>query len=114
MFKSVFALASASAVLVLASLTPAHAAVDAAAAQALFKDNECTKCHAVDKEKKGPSLKKIAEKYKGKADGQAKAIKNFTSGGMVKTSDGKEVEHKVLDSKDLKAQQNLADWMLAQ
>ncbi|MCM2296149.1 c-type cytochrome [Rhodoferax sp.] len=24
----------------------------------MFKDNDCTKCHAVDKTKKGPSLKK--------------------------------------------------------
>ena len=41
-------------------------------AQALAKKNECTKCHAVDKEKKGPSYKKIAAKYKGKADGEEK------------------------------------------
>ena len=114
MFKSSIPVASACALLFLSGLIPAHAAVDAAAAQALFKDNDCTKCHAVDKAKKGPSLKEIAEKYKGKADGQEKAIKNFTTGGMVKTSDGKEVEHKVLDSKDLKAQQNLADWILSQ
>lgn len=114
MFKSSVSLIGTAVVLTLASLAPAQAAVDAAAAQAVFKDNDCSKCHAVDKAKKGPSLKKIAEKYKGKPDGQAKAIKNFTSGGMVKTSDGKEVEHKVLDSKDPKVQQNLADWILSQ
>jgi len=114
MFKLSIPLASTCALLALSSLTPAQAAVDAAAAQALFKDNDCTKCHAVDKAKKGPSLKKIAEKYKGKPEGQAKAIENFTKGATVKTSDGKEVEHKILDSKDLKVQQNLADWILSQ
>ncbi|BCO25351.1 hypothetical protein MIZ03_0211 [Rhodoferax lithotrophicus] len=113
MSRSIMTLASASALLALASLTCAHAAVDAEAAQALFKENDCTKCHSVDKAKKGPSLQKISEKYKGKADGQAKAIKNFTLGGMVKTSDGKEVEHKVLDSKDTAVQKNLADWILS-
>jgi cytochrome c len=113
MFKATFSLVASSAVLTLASLTPAHAAVDAAAAQALFKDNECTKCHAVDKDKKGPSLQKISAKYKGKADAQSKAIENFTKGGKVKTEDGKEIDHKILDSKDVAVQKNLADWILS-
>jgi cytochrome c len=114
MLKTTLSMLSATAVLALSCITPAHAAVDAAAAQALFKDNECTKCHAVDKDKKGASLKKIAAKYKGKAEGQAKVIDNFTKGSKVKTSDGKEVDHKILDSKDVAVQKNLADWILAQ
>lgn len=113
MTKTTLNLVSAAALLAFTSLTPAQAAVDAAAAQALFKDNECTKCHAVDKEKKGPSLKKISAKYKGKADGQAKLIDNFTKGAKVKTEDGKEVDHKILDSKDVAVQKNLADWILS-
>ena len=113
MTKSTLNLVGTAALLAFTSLTPAHAAVDAAAAQALFKDNECTKCHAVDKEKKGPSLQKISAKYKGKADGQAKLIDNFTKGAKVKTEDGKEVDHKILDSKDVAVQKNLADWILS-
>ena len=62
MIKSFFSLATASAVLALVSISPAQAAVDADAAQTLFKKNDCTKCHAVDKSKKGPSLQKIAAK----------------------------------------------------
>jgi len=73
MIKSIFSLATASAVLALVSISPAQAAVDADAAQALFKKNDCTKCHAVDKTKKGPSLQKIAAKYKGKAEGEKKS-----------------------------------------
>jgi len=114
MFKSSLTLTGAAALLAFGALAPAHAAVDAAAAQALFKDNECTKCHAVDKDKKGPALKKIAEKYKGKAEGESKLIENFTKGAKVKTADGKEIEHKVLDSKDAAVQKNLADWILSQ
>ena len=68
-------LASGAAALMLGVAMPAHA-VDAEAAQALIKKNECSKCHAVDKEKKGPSWKKVAAKYKGKPDGEEKAIKN--------------------------------------
>jgi cytochrome c len=113
MFKATLSFVASSAVLTLATLTPAHAAVDAAAAQALFKDNECTKCHAVDKDKKGPSLQKISAKYKGKAEGQGKLIDNFTKGAKVKTEDGKEIDHKILDSKDVAVQKNLADWILS-
>ncbi len=114
MLKSSITLFSASTVLALAALTPAHAAIDVEAAKAVFKENECSKCHDVKLAKKGPALKKIAAKYKGKPDGQEKAIKNFTSGNKVKTSDGKEVEHKILDSKDPAVQKNLADWILSQ
>lgn len=98
----------------LLAMTSAHAAVDADAAQALAKKNDCFKCHAVDKTKKGPSLKKIAAKYKGKPEGQEKAIKNMTTGPKVKLEDGTEEEHKVIDTKDPKELKNLADWILSQ
>ena len=94
--------------------TQTMAAVDADAAQALFKKNDCSKCHAVDKSKKGPALKKSAAKYKGKAEGQANIIKNITSGAKVKLDDGSEEEHKIIDTKDQAALKNLADWVLAQ
>ena len=94
--------------------TQTIAAVDADGAAALFKKNDCGKCHSVDKAKKGPALKKIAAKYKGKADGQANIIKNITSGAKVKLDDGSEEEHKIIDTKDQAALKNLADWVLAQ
>lgn len=95
------------------AVAPVHAA-DADAAAALFKKEQCSKCHAVDKDKKGPALKKIAAKYKGKADGEDKVIKAMTTGPKVKLDDGSEEEHKVLGTKDAKEQKNLADWILAQ
>jgi len=93
--------------------TQSMAAVDADAAQALFKKNKCNTCHDVDKVKKGPSLKSIAAKYKGKADGEAAVVKAFSTGPKVKTADGEE-EHKIIDTKDAAAQKNLANWILAQ
>jgi cytochrome c len=105
---------SATAVLVLATTVPVHAAADVDAAQALFKKNDCSKCHSVDKTKKGPSLKSIAAKYKGKADGQAIVIKNITTGPKVKLDDGSQEEHKIVDTKDPAALKNVADWILAQ
>jgi cytochrome c len=94
--------------------SPAVAAgVDADAANALAKSNGCLKCHAVDKTKKGPSYKKIAAKYKGKADGEEKLIKNFTTGPKVKLEDGTEEDHKIIDTKNMKELKNLAQWILS-
>ena len=92
--------------------TPAFAA-DADAAQALLKKNECTKCHAVDKDKKGPSYKKVAAKYKGKADAEKSLEKNLTTNPKVKLDDGTEEEHKALKA-DAGAMKNLIEWILAQ
>jgi cytochrome c len=113
MIKSTLSMLSASVLLVMASMAPAHAAVDVEAAKALAKTNDCLKCHAADKDKKGPSMKKIAAKYKGKADGQEKAIKNMTDGQMVKLTDGTEEKHKIIDTKDPKELKNMADWYLS-
>jgi cytochrome c len=97
-----------------AMLMPTQAsAFDADAAKALAKSNDCFKCHAIDKTKKGPSLKKIAEKYKGKADAETKLLKHLTSGQKVKLEDGTEEDHKIIDTKDMNEQKNLVDWILS-
>ncbi len=113
MFKLSLSALTASALFALSAMASAHAAVDVDAAKALAKSNDCLKCHAADKEKKGPSMKKIAAKYKGKADGQEQAIKNMTEGQTVKLTDGTEEKHKVIDTKDMKELKNIADWYLS-
>ncbi|MFA7270956.1 MAG: c-type cytochrome [Sterolibacterium sp.] len=95
------------------SMSSVSVAADEEAAKALAKSNDCFKCHAVDKEKKGPSYKKISAKYKGKADGPDKVIKNITTGPKVKLDDGKEEDHKIIDTKDPKQLKNLTDWILS-
>ena len=104
---------TASILLALASLSPVHAAVDAAAATKLGKKNDCFKCRAVDKTKKGPSYKKIAAKYKEKKLGEKDAIKQMTEGKKVKLEDGTEEDHKIIDTKDPKELSNLAQWILS-
>jgi len=99
--------------LALSCLAPAQAAVDEDAAQALAKKNDCFKCHAIDKTKKGPSYKKVAEKLKGKPDGEEKCIKNITTGPKVKLEDGTEEDHKIIDTKDPKDLKNLCGWILS-
>lgn len=97
----------------LAASTSVYAA-DAAQAQASLKSNKCEKCHAVDKDKSGPAFKKVAAKYKGKADGEASIIKNITTGPKIKNEDGSEESHKIIKTKDQAELSNLAQWILAQ
>lgn len=93
---------------------PAAAAPDADAAVKLSKDSGCTKCHAVDKTKKGPSFQKTAAKYKGKTDGEAKLIEFVTKSPKVKLDDGTEEEHKAVKTQDAAQVKNLVQWILAQ
>jgi len=68
---------------VLMSVIAAAALVSAGLAQAsadLAKSAGCTKCHDMDKTKKGaPGFKETAAKYKGKADAEAVILKNITN-----------------------------------
>lgn len=109
-FSTATLLAASLAALLLTS--PAHA-FDEEAAKALAKKNDCFKCHAVDKTKKGPSYKKIAEKFKGKPDAEEKIIKNITTGPKVKLEDGSEEDHKIIETKDKAELKNLIDWILS-
>jgi cytochrome c len=87
------------------------AAQDAEAIQKFLKAENCTKCHSVDKTKKGPAYQKVAAKYKGKADAQSKLETFLTTTPKVKLDDGSEEEHKVV--KDKGAMQNFIKWVLA-
>jgi cytochrome c len=87
---------------------------DADAAAALAKKSGCLKCHAIDKDKTGSSFKKIAEKWRGKADAEAKLIDNLTKAPKVKQKDGTEEEHKVIETKDMSEIKNVIGWILSQ
>ena len=104
--------AFACAALFLASPVTQAANFDAAAAQAFAKDNECFKCHTLDKTKKGPSYKKISAKYKGKADAEDKLTKHITTSPTIEI-DGKKEEHKSIKSKDAAEIKNVVQWTLA-
>lgn len=101
-------------VVVAAFSSVSYAAVNADAAAALAKKSDCLKCHAIDKDKKAASFKKIAAKWKGKADAEAKLIDAVTKAPKVKQQDGTEEEHKVIATKDAAEIKNLVDWILSQ
>ena len=91
----------------------ASAAVDVDAAKSLARENNCFKCHGVDKEKDGPSYKKVADKYRGKADAEKRLITHLTSGEKAKFPDGHEEEHKIINTKDMGQIKNLVSWILS-
>ena len=100
-------------VLLLATACPVRAQVDAEAAQALAKRNDCFKCHAIDKTKKGPAYSRIAARLKTKPDGVETIVEHITSGHMVQLADGTDEKHKIIDTKDSAALRNLALWILS-
>jgi cytochrome c len=73
--KSCFAIAATFATVVLSSNALAGAAED------IIAKEKCSKCHTATTTKKGPSWASIAEKYKGKADGEAKIVEMLKTGG---------------------------------
>lgn len=86
--------------------------VDIAAAEALSKKSNCSKCHSIDKKKDGPSFKETAAKYKGKTDAEAKLIKHITSGPTIKI-DGIEEQHQMVKTKDEAEIKNLVRYILS-
>lgn len=113
--RTTLAVAVAGATLMLAAT--AAQALDVEAAKALARQNNCLKCHAIDKEKEGPAYKKVAEKYRGKATAEARLIEHITSGEKAKFADGHEEEHKIVKTsppKDMEQVKNLVQWILSQ
>ena len=53
----------------------------AAPAEDLIKAGKCANCHTATTTKKGPSWASVAEKYKGKADAEAKLVNMLKTGG---------------------------------
>lgn len=92
--------------------TAANAAVDEDAAKALLKKEKCTKCHAVDKKKDGPSFQETAAELKGKPDAVAKLHKHLTTGPTIKV-DGKEEKHAILKTTDEAAINNMIEYILS-
>ncbi len=97
----------------IAAVAPVQAQVDAEAAQALAKRNDCFKCHAVDKTKKGPAYKRIAGRLKTKPDGVEVIVEHVTSGRMVQLEDGTDEKHRIIDTTDPAELKNLARWILS-
>ncbi len=76
----------------------------------------CFDCHAINKQKDGPPYAKVAAKYRGKANAEARLIEHITSGEKAKFPDGHEEDHKIVKTsppKDMEQIRNLVQWILA-
>ena len=87
-------------------------ALDIPAAEAVVIANKCGKCHSIDKQKDGPSFKKTATKYKGKADAEAKLETHLTTGPTIEI-DGVKEQHLKVKVKDETALKNLIAYILS-
>ncbi len=98
------------------ALPVAAADIDEAAAKAVYRSpsNSCAKCHAVEKEKDGPSLRKLTEKYKDDPAAEDKLVKHLTEGPVVKFRDGHEEEHRVIKDITPERLRNFVRWMISQ
>ena len=95
----------------------AAGAADETAARELARANNCFKCHAVTKDKDGPSYHKVAEDLRGKPGAEEKLIHHITSGEKAKFPDGHEEDHKIVKTdppNDMAQIKNLVEWILAQ
>lgn len=106
--KTMLAIAS----FMLVAGTASAQTADTAAAEGLLKKSGCMKCHSVSADKDGPSFKKTAAKYKGKADAEAALVKHITTGPTVKV-DGKEERHDMIKSKDDREIKNVVAYILS-
>lgn len=99
--------------MLLATYSVAAQTVNEDAAEALAKAGKCFRCHSVDKAKKAPSYKRIAQKYKGKADAEAALIKHLSGTKSVKVEDGGDEDHEPPPAKDAADMKNLVQWILS-
>jgi len=95
------------------SLAGSALAADEEAAKALARQNNCFKCHGVDKKKDGPAWREVAARYKGKADAEQALTHHITSGEKAKFPDGHEEDHKVVKAQDPAEIRNLVQWILS-
>ena len=98
-------------------ISSASFAIDEEAAKGLARQNKCLSCHSIDKDNDGPAYKKVAEKYKGKPNAEARLIEHITTGEKAKFPDGHEEAHKIVKTspaKDMAQIKNLVQWILAQ
>ncbi|MFN4149155.1 MAG: c-type cytochrome [Rhodocyclaceae bacterium] len=99
-----------------AASSPAAWALDIDAAKDLAEQNNCKQCHALRKDKDGPSFLKTAEKYRGKPNAVDEIVKHLTSGKKVKLADGSEENHKIVKTmppNDMAQIKNLAEYVLS-
>lgn len=79
--------------------------------QRLARKNDCFKCHAVDREKEGPSWRSVAAKYRDRPNAREKLFTHLTTAPIIELK-GDPEQHKQLDTLRPEEVRALADWIL--
>ena len=92
---------------------PVAAPVDVPAAEALARQSNCLKCHAVAVKKVGPAWKDVAAKYLGSVGAEDKLYQHVTTGRKAKFDDGHVENHPIVKTSDPDRINNLVNWILS-
>ncbi len=107
-------LVAGSAVLMLALTFSASAiAQDDTAVRSLLKNSNCMKCHAENRAREGPSFQKVAEKYRSKADAEARLTRYVSTVVRIRDRDGIEDDHEPLKTSDPAEIRAVVRWILS-
>lgn len=87
-------------------------AVDMEVAEDLARKSNCTKCHAVLKNRLGPAFHATADKYRDRADAEKVLYLHLTTGPKILVDDEEE-NHQIVKSTDEAAIQNLVRYILS-
>ena len=79
----------------------------------MLRSGRCSRCHEIDKAKKGRPYQETAEEYRDKPDAVAKIIEHITEPKQVEV-DGEMVDHGTVKTRDQSRIENLAKWILSQ
>ena len=79
--------------------------------QRMARKNDCFKCHAVKREKDGPSWHQVAEKYRDKPEAKQKLYTHLTTAPLIELKGDPEIHKQVEDLSDAEIEA-LIDWIL--
>jgi cytochrome c len=88
-------------------------AQDDSAVRSLLKTSNCLKCHAENRAREGPSFQKIAEKYRGKSDAEARLTRYVSTVVRIRDRDGIEDDHDPLKTNDPAEIRAVVRWILS-
>lgn len=89
-------------------------AADSNAARQLAKENNCFRCHAVEREKDGPAWTNIGAKYRQVPDGERKLMTHLTTAPKIRLIEqGIDEDHVILKYRDEAELKNLVAWILS-
>ncbi|MEJ0003516.1 MAG: c-type cytochrome [Pararobbsia sp.] len=94
----------------LAGSAPDAMAVDAAAAQAIYRANSCASCHTIDRRLVGPAYRDIAAKYKNDPGAAARLERVVKYGGSGVWGVIPMPSHPRMSDADIRT---VVDWILA-